>query len=95
MTTAAMTVANDNAQNGHHGAHFTDPEEEPCSTFHWLPAPPGLPRQQTLPASIIPVVAVAAAIGAIDMANPNFKPVYVPLDLYDRIEHIRRQIIGV
>ena len=29
------------------------------------------------------------------MANPNFKPVYVPLDLYDRIEHIRRQIIGV
>ena len=29
------------------------------------------------------------------MANPNFKPVYVPLDLYDRIERIRRQIIEV
>ena len=29
------------------------------------------------------------------MANPNFRPIYVPLALYDRIEHIRRQIIEV
>jgi len=26
------------------------------------------------------------------MANPNFKPIYVPLDLYDQIEDLRWQI---
>jgi len=26
------------------------------------------------------------------MANPNFKPIYVPLDLYDQIEKLRWQI---
>ena len=41
---------------------------------------------------MIRVVAVAVEKGTTDMANPNFKPIYVPLALYDQIEKLRWQI---
>ena len=39
MTTAAMTVADDDAQNGNHGSHFTDLEEP------WFPFSPAVNPQ--------------------------------------------------
>ena len=35
---------------------------------------------------------MAVLTGATALANPNFRPIYVPLDLYDQIECMRWQI---
>ena len=62
------------------------------SYFCCLPARSRLTPLAARPTGIIAVGTVAVLTGATALANPNFRPIYVPLDLYDQIECMRWQI---